>query len=92
MSADRDFTSILQTKAAHGNISHWRTQSKAEAVSFIMDCLDPVCTSSAEKEQGITVRIQLKAVLDDIYQAIQLFSHIRVPGAQTDLFHPGEVA
>ncbi len=24
MSADRDFTSILQTKTAHGNISHWR--------------------------------------------------------------------
>ena len=24
MSADRDFTSILQTKTARGNISHWR--------------------------------------------------------------------
>ena len=24
MSADRDFTSILQKKTAHGNISHWR--------------------------------------------------------------------
>ena len=92
MSADRDFTSILQTKAAHGNISHWRTQSKAEAVSFIMDCLDPVRTFSAEKEQGVAVRVKLKAVLDDIHQAVQLFSHIGVPGAQIDLFYPGEVA
>ncbi len=24
MSADKGFTSILQTKTAHGNISHWR--------------------------------------------------------------------
>ena len=34
---------------------------KAEAVSFIMDCLDPVRPFSAEKEQGIAVRIKLKA-------------------------------
>lgn len=54
--------------------------------------LDPVSTFSAEEEQRIAVRIKLKAVLDDIYQAVQLFSHIRVPGAQVDLFHPGEVS
>ena len=29
---------------------------KAEAVSFIMDCLDPVRTFPAEKEQGVAVR------------------------------------
>ena len=65
---------------------------KAETVPFIVDCLDPVSTFSAEEEQRIAVRIKLKAVLDDIYQAVQLFSHIRVPGAQVDLFHPGEVS
>ena len=43
------------------------------------------------KEQGIAVRVKLKAVLDDIHQTVQLFSHICVPGAQIDLFHPGEV-
>ena len=64
---------------------------KAEAVSFIMDCLDPVRTFPAEKEQGVAVRVKLKAVLDDIHQTVQLFSHICVPGAQIDLFHPGEV-
>ena len=68
----------------------WKYQ--AETVSFIVDCLDPVRTFSAEEEQGIAVRIKLKAVLDDIDQTVQLFSHIGVPGAQTDLFHPGEVA
>ena len=44
------------------------------------------------KEQGVAVRVKLKAVLDDIHQAVQLFSHICVPGAQIDLFYPGEVA
>ena len=65
---------------------------KAEAVSFIMDCLDPVRTFPAEKEQGVAVRVKLKAVLDDMQQAVQLFYHICVPGAQIDLFYPGEVA
>lgn len=65
---------------------------KAEAVSFIMDCLDPVRPFSAEKEQGIAVRIKLKAVLDDINQTVRLFPHIRVPGAYIYLFYPGDVA
>ena len=65
---------------------------KAESVPLIVDCLDPVRTFSAEKKQGIAVRIKLKAVLDDIYQTVQLFSHIRVSGAQIDFFHPGEVS
>lgn len=65
---------------------------QAETVPFIVDCLDPVRTFPAEKEQGIAVRIKLEAVLYDIDQTIQLFSHIRVPGAQINLFHPGEVA
>ena len=64
---------------------------KAESVPLIVDCLDPVSTFSTEKEQGIAVRIKPEAVLYDIDQTIQLFSHIRVPGAQIDLFHPGEV-
>ena len=54
---------------------------KAEAVPFIVDCLDPVRTFPAEKEQGIAVRIKPEAVLYDIDQTIQLFPHIRVPGA-----------
>ena len=45
----------------------------------------------AEEEQGIAVRIKPEAVLYDIDQTIQLFPHIRVPGAQIDLFYPGEV-
>ena len=49
---------------------------QAEAVPFIMDCLDPVRPFPAEKEQGIAVRVKLKAVLDDIHQTVQLFSHI----------------
>lgn len=57
-----------------------------------MDGLDPVRTFPAEEEQGIAVRIKPEAVLDDIDQTIQLFPHIRVPGAYIDLFHPGEVA
>lgn len=65
---------------------------KAEAVSFIMDCFDPIRPFPAEEEQGIAVRIKLEAVLDDINQTVQLFSHIRVPGAQIDFFHPGEVS
>ena len=64
---------------------------QAEAVPFLMDCLDPVRPFPAEKEQGIAVRVKLKAVLDDIHQTVQLFSHICVPGAQIDLFHPGEI-
>ena len=56
-----------------------------------MERFDPVTASAAEKEQGIAVRVKLKAVLDDIHQTVQLFSHICVPGAQIDLFHPGEV-
>ena len=54
---------------------------KAEAVPFIVDCLDPVSTFPAEKEQGIAVRIKPETVLDDIDQTVQLFPHIRVPGA-----------
>ena len=50
-----------------------------------MDCLDPLRTFPAEKEQRIAVRIKLKAVLDEINQTVQLFPHIRVPGA----FLPG---
>ena len=65
---------------------------KTETVPFIVDCLDPVRTFSTEEEQGIAVRIKPEAVLDDIDQTIQLFPHIRVPGAYIDLFHPGEVA
>ena len=57
-----------------------------------MDCLDPVRPFPAEEEQGIAVRIKPEAVLDDIDQTIQLFPHIRVPGAYIDLFYPGEVA
>ncbi len=65
---------------------------KAESIPLIVDCLDPVSTFSAEKKQGIAVRIKLKAVLDNIYQAVQLFSHIRVSGTQIDFFHPGEIS
>lgn len=65
---------------------------KTETVPFIVDCLDPVRPFPAEKEQGIAVRIKPEAVLDDIDQTIQLFSHIRVPGAYIDFFYPGEVA
>ena len=65
---------------------------KAETVPFIVDCLDPVRPFPAEKEQGIAVRIKPEAVLDDIDQTIQLFPHIRVPGAYIDFFYPGEVA
>ena len=65
---------------------------KAETISFIVDGLDPVRTFPAEEEQGIAVRIKPEAVLDDIDQTIQLFPHIRVPGAYIDLFYPGEVA
>ena len=65
---------------------------KTETVPFIVDCLDPVRPFPAEKEQGIAVRIKPEAVLDDIDQTIQLFPHIRVPGAYIDLFYPGEVA
>ena len=54
---------------------------RAETVSFIMDCLDPVRPFPAEKEQGIAVRVKPEAVLDDIDQTVQLFSHVRVPGA-----------
>ena len=45
-----------------------------------------------EEEQGIAVRIKPEAVLDNIDQTIQLFPHIRVPGAQIDLFYPEEAA
>ena len=65
---------------------------KAEAVPFIVDCLDPVRPFPAEKKQGIAVRIELEAVLDDIDQTVKLYPHIRVPGAQIDLFHPGEIS
>lgn len=65
---------------------------QTEAVPFIVDCLDPVRPFPAEKEQGIAVRVKLEAVLDDINQTVQLFPHIRVPGAQIDFFHPGEIS
>lgn len=65
---------------------------KTEAVSFIMNRFDPVRPFPAEKEQGIAVRIKLKAVLDDIDQTVQLFPHICVPGAYIDLIYPGEIA
>ena len=65
---------------------------KAETISFIVDGLDPVRTFPAEEEQGIAVRIKLETMLDDIDQTIQLFPHIRVPGAYINLFYPGEVA
>ena len=51
-----------------------------------------IYTDAQGMEQGVAVRVKLKAVLDDIHQAVQLFSHICVPGAQIDLFYPGEVA
>ena len=54
---------------------------KTETVPFLVDCLDPVHPFPAEEEQGIAVRIKPEAVLDDIDQTIQLFPHIRVPGA-----------
>jgi len=57
-----------------------------------VDGLDPVRMFPTEEKQGIAVRIKLETVLDDIDQTIQLFPHIRVPGAYIDLFHPGEVA
>ena len=65
---------------------------KTETVPFIVDCPDPVRPFPAEEEQGIAVRIKPEAVLDDIDQTIQLFPHIRVPGAYIDFFCPGEVA
>ena len=65
---------------------------KAEAVSFIVDCLDPFRPSPTEKEQGIAVRVKPETVLDDVHQTVQLLSHIRVLDAQIDLFHLGEVA
>ena len=65
---------------------------KAETISFIVDGPDSVRTFPAEEEQGIAVRIKPEAVLDDIDQTIQLFPHIRVPGAYIDFFYPGEVA
>ena len=49
---------------------------KTETVPFIVDCLDPVSTFPAEKEQGIAVRIKPETVLDDIDQTVQLFPHI----------------
>lgn len=54
---------------------------KAEDVPFIVDRFDPVRPFPAEEEQGIAVRIKPEAVLDDIDQTIQMFPHIRVPGA-----------
>ena len=57
-----------------------------------MDCLDPVCPPAAEQEQGIAIRIKVKAVLNDICQPIELLPHICISSTDIDIFHMGDIS
>ena len=57
-----------------------------------MDCFDPVCPPAAKQKQCIAVWVQLKVILNDIYQAIQLLPHISIAGTDIDFFDMGEIA
>jgi hypothetical protein len=49
-----------------------------------MDSFDAVCASATEQEQCVAVWIQLKVILNDIDQAIQLFAHVGVSCTDID--------
>ena len=52
-----------------------------------MNGFDPVGPASAEKEDCITVWIQLEIILDYIDQAVQLLAHVCISGTDIYLFN-----
>lgn len=60
--------------------------------AFAVTPLAGVWIEIATSDTACLRSLSLKVVLDDIQQAVRLFSHIRAPGAQIDLFYLGEVS
>ena len=65
---------------------------KDKSVPFPQQSLDAVTATAAEQEQGIAVRIKVKAVLNDIHQPIELLPHIGISSTDIDIFHMGDIS
>ena len=51
----------------------------------MVEGLDPVGPPSAEKEQGVSIRIHIVGVPDDRHQTVNGFPHIGIAGNQEQL-------
>ena len=63
-----------------------------EAVRFLEQGLDPVPSSSTEKEESTGRRIHLKLILDNGTESVNGFPHIGVAADNVDLLKSGDIA